>query len=61
MHTSASYKLKLKLHNLQHKVKLVDNIKQIQFLQLAFISFKLFAFQPENPHQMWETRPLGQA
>ena len=44
MHTSASYKLKLKLHNLQNKVMLVDNIKQIQFLQLAFISLSFLPF-----------------
>ena len=60
MYTNASYKPKLKHQSLQNKVMLVDNIKQIQFATCIYL-FKLFAFQPENPHQMWETRPLGQA
>ena len=44
MHTSASYKLKLKLHNLQNKVKLVLNIKQSQFNWLEAISLSIVHF-----------------
>ena len=44
MHTSASYKLKLKLHNLQNKVKLVQNIQQSQFNWLEAFSLSIMHF-----------------
>ena len=44
MHISASYKLKLKLHNLQNKFKLVYNNQQSQFNWLEAFSLSIMHF-----------------
>jgi hypothetical protein len=50
MHTSASYKLKLKHQSLQNKDMLVDNIKQIQF-SISISLLKPFALLT------WKSKP----